>query len=115
MKGIVCSILESKSLGNCSNSGLSSRVGSVTLCADPESFNDWGIPAMFNPDLDAPAVVLRTITVGEREHVYAVPYGMPEGGSMFGGCFIYCSDSRFPMEYPIPLHDRVEEGRGYGD
>lgn len=27
----------------------------------------------------------------------------------FGGTFIFCSDSRFPAQYPIPLHDRVEQ------
>jgi hypothetical protein len=30
---------------------------------------------------------------------------------MFGGTFIFSSDSRFPSHYPIPLHDRVEGGR----
>lgn len=115
MKGLVCSILESKAFGNCSNNGVSSRCKSVTLCPDPAANADFGIPALFESDLDAPAVVLRTIKVGDREHVYAVPYELSDGGSMFGGCFIFCSDSRFPMEYPIPLHDRTEEGRGYGD
>jgi hypothetical protein len=28
---------------------------------------------------------------------------------MFGGAFIWDSDSRFPAKYPIPLHDRIEE------
>jgi hypothetical protein len=31
---------------------------------------------------------------------------------MFGGTFIYSSDSRFPSKYPIPLHDRVEMKKG---
>jgi hypothetical protein len=31
---------------------------------------------------------------------------------MFGGTFIYSSDSRFPSKYPIPLHDRVEMEKG---
>lgn len=113
MKGLHCSIFESKRHGNCSNSGVSSRCKSVTLCPDPAAFTDYGIPKQFEADEDSPAVVLRTICIGEREHVFAVPVGVT--GSMFGGSFIYCSDSRFPMEYPIPLHDRVEEGRGYGD
>lgn len=116
MKGLVCSVYESKRHGNCSAAGISSRVDSVILCPDPDSSNDWGIPKIFDASDDCPAVVLRTILVSEdREHVYAVPVGMPVGGSMFGGSFIYSSDSRFPANYPIPLHDRVEHGRGYAD
>ena len=36
--------------------------------------------------------------------------GLPEIDRMFGGCFIYSSDSRFHVfgDYPIPLHDRKE-------
>jgi hypothetical protein len=29
-------------------------------------------------------------------------------GPMFGGNFVYTSDSRFPNKYPIPVHDRWE-------
>lgn len=34
-------------------------------------------------------------------------------GPMAGGAFIYCCDSRFPSEYPIPLHDRYETQEEY--
>jgi len=119
MKGLVCSVYESKRHGNCSANGISSRVDSVILCPDPDSANDWGIPKIFDVSDDCPAVVLRTIRVSEdREHVYAVPVELLEQGTgawMFGGSFIYTSDSRFPLPHPIPLHDRVEEGRGYAD
>ena len=30
------------------------------------------------------------------------------GRYMFGGNFVYTSDSRKPISYPIPIHDRVE-------
>lgn len=32
---------------------------------------------------------------------------------MFSGAFVYTSDSRFPNQFPIPVHDRseVEETR----
>lgn len=45
------------------------------------------------------------------ERVKAYPVQDPPAGCtpwMFGGNFIYTSDSRFPAEYPIPLHDRTE-------
>ncbi len=47
----------------------------------------------------------------EVHSVYAAPYvyGVvrTEGG-MFGGHYIITSDSRFPYESPIPVHDRFE-------
>lgn len=119
MKGLLCSIFESKDHGNCSNNGISARYSRCILCPDPEADQDWGIPKIFNPDAEAPAVVLRTFRISEdREHVYAVPVELLErgnGGWMFGGSFIYTSDSRFPLGHPIPLHDRVENGRDYAD
>lgn len=116
MKGLICSVYESKQHGNCSNSGLSSKVKGVTLCPDPVNFCDFGIPRVFEASEDAPAVVLRCIKFSDREHVYAVPVDLADRGCvMFGGTFIYTSDSRFPLRHPIPLHDRVEEGSGYGD
>ena len=119
MKGLHCSIFESKKHGNCSANGISSRVNAVTLCPDPvlTAFQDWGIPKLFEADDSAPAVVLRHRRLtADREHVYAVPVELADRGcAMFGGTFIYTSDSRFPLRHPIPLHDRVEEGSGYGD
>jgi hypothetical protein len=119
MKGLICSIFESKAHGNCSNSGVSSRFKSVTLCPDYDANCGFGIPEVFVADTDAPAVVLRAFRVSEDyEYIYAVPVELVEkgdGGWMFGGSFIFTSDSRFPARHPIPLHDRVEEGRGYAD
>ena len=119
MKGLICSVYENKAFGNCSNSGVSSRVDSVVLCPEDKALNDWGLPKLFDATDDRPAVVLRTIRVSEDyEHVYAVPVELIEsgnGGCMFGGSFIYSNDSRFPLRHPIPLHDRIEHGRGYGD
>ena len=34
-------------------------------------------------------------------------------GPMFGGNFVYTSDSRFPSDYPIPIHDRFETQEQY--
>ena len=49
-------------------------------------------------------------------HYCAVPITpTPKGmvGPMFGGNFIYSSDSRFPFPYPIPIHDRYETQKCY--
>ena len=34
-------------------------------------------------------------------------------GPMFGGAFIWSSDSRFPSRQPIPVHDRYETPERY--
>ena len=118
MKGLVCSIYESKPFGNCSANGISSRVKAVILCPDYEAGFGCGIPEIFEPQPETPAVVLRSTRVGDYEHIYAVPVELLDGGTggwMFGGTFIYTSDSRFPVRHPIPLHDRVEVGNGYAD
>ena len=41
---------------------------------------------------------------------YAKPASLVKSNSqcMMGGNFIYTSDSRFPGDAPIPVHDRVE-------
>jgi len=36
----------------------------------------------------------------------ARPYGVDGNDYSFGGNFIYTSDSRFPSNRPIPVHDR---------
>lgn len=57
---------------------------------------------------------LKSMTVGKKIHYYAVPSNLDkEKWSMFGGRFVYSSDSRFSQicGYPIGIHDRVE-GRG---
>jgi hypothetical protein len=34
-------------------------------------------------------------------------------GPMFSGNFAYTSDSRFPANYPLPIHDRYETAEEY--
>lgn len=52
----------------------------------------------------------RRILFGKEEYLTAYPVSKKTDGKwyMFGGNFIYTSDSRFPSNYPIPIHDRVE-------
>lgn len=66
----------------------------------------------FNPTEDSPGVYIENRTLfGESGYWVAYPLnddGTPRKGGMFGGNFIYSSDSRFPNEFPIPIHDRFE-------
>jgi hypothetical protein len=96
MKGLVCDIF--KSDYNSDLNVIASKCNSVTLVGE-------GIPEIFNASDDAPAVTWKKIA--NTQHIAAVPEGETKW-VMFGGTFIYTSDSRFPAEYPIPLHDRIE-------
>lgn len=89
---------------DCSNGGISSMCSTVVLMGK-------GIPQLTEADEKTPAVLLKGDT--ERGYVHAVPCtrsGKEYEGVwfMFGGSFIYTTDSRFPSRYPIPLHDRSE-------
>jgi hypothetical protein len=107
MKGLICSIYQNPN-GNFSMRGISTRATEVLLVPDPDAHCDFGIPKIFDA-ADLPVVVLRTRKIGDKEYLRAVPVELTKGiHSMMGGCFIWSSDSRFPADYPIPLHDRVE-------
>ncbi len=103
MKGLPCYIFEEKSGGNCSAGGISGHVAEVILVGR-------GIPEIFDADEGSPAVEIKEREINGKIYYRAVEVDKPEGRSeMFGGCFIYTSDSRFPFDYPIPLHDRYEQ------
>lgn len=100
-KGLLVSIYL-PSYGSASNNGLSDKHNQVVLL---------GVKAPFGPKDTTPGVLLEVF----RGKLRAVPAEQPEGvaGPMFGGAFIYSSDSRFPADYPIPLHDRFETWEEY--
>jgi hypothetical protein len=101
MKGLLVGIYESKEFGNSSNGGISGRVKSVILCGK-------GIPEIFESCSEHPAVLLDK-KMGNYLYCYpAEGKNSSMVGWMMGGAFVYSSDSRFPSDYPIPLHDRQE-------
>lgn len=103
MKGLHCLILQPKTFPNCSNHGISERCSEITLVGE-------GIPEIFEATDQEPPVIIETRKVFGTTYYHAVPVKIKESGKwyMMGGCFIWTSDSRFPHDYPIPLHDRVE-------
>lgn len=109
MKGLLCNILENKSIGNCSNGGISSRCDMVTLVGE-------GIDEVFEANDTRPAVKVVTRNILGAPYLTAYPVKeAPKNsvGYMAGGCFIWTTDSRFPSDYPIPLHDRSETHEEY--
>ena len=107
-KGLSIGIYESKEIGNCSNKGISSYCDSVTIVSD-----DFNIPEIFEVCEERPAVVI-VDRRGQNPYndIIAVPRAYLETKKhyMFGGSFIYSSDSRFAeiSNQPIKLFDRVE-------
>lgn len=116
MNGLICSILQPKDIGNCSNGGLSATCSKVTVLG--VKYNSGEFKSMcnvFSPGADAPAVVIVERMIYGESYFTAYPCdadGKPfDGWYMFGGCFIESSDSRFHdfFTYPVPLHDRQEK------
>ncbi len=105
-KGLRVSILENKELGNSSNNGISSRETSLILIPNAVCPT---IPEIFEGS-DAVLVEIEKRTIGNREVYTAVPCDLKKTGDwcMFGGSYITTSDSRFPFDHPIALHDRIE-------
>ena len=100
MSNILTFVLRN-SLGDSTNNGLTSKEDTLVLHHGPDMQVDM-IPG------DELILVERTI-FGKQSN-YAVPASIFNSGvhSMFGGNFIYTSDSRFPSDGPIKVHDRVE-------
>ena len=90
-------------LGDCTANGLTSRVNMVDLY-----YGEVNTEVL--DELEEDVLVLIKRNLWGRNADYAVPYSIIKEGvhSMFGGNFIYTSDSRFPDDRPIPVHDRVE-------
>ncbi len=78
-------------------------------CEERKVREDLVIPEIFTDTGDRP--VLRIELRHAQTYMVAVPADIPEGTwTMFGGNFIYTSDSRLRAicPYPIPVHDRIE-------
>ena len=109
MKGIRADIYKSR-FGDCSNGGISSRVGTVTIIDDR-------IAGPFEPTDDAPAVRIVERMIMGRPYVHVEPIDQPDGmlGPMMGGTYVATSDSRLRRiaQGGIPLHDRFETQAQY--
>jgi hypothetical protein len=91
-------------LGDCTNNGESSKVNMFTLIGE-------GIAEIFEPSEDAPAMYLETKEYSFGKVTRAIPESKRNKWTMFGGNFIYSSDSRFSEisgGAPIKIFDRVE-------
>jgi len=87
--------------------GSEATMGGLSSKHDKFIITGPDIPGIFEPGDDAPELVLDQI----RDHLFVRPPFKPAPGNvgwMFGGNFVFTSDSRFPIDYPLPVHDRQE-------
>jgi hypothetical protein len=100
---------------NASKSFSKTAAGGITENYEKVVVVGPGIPSKFSPASDMPAVRLDKI----GKWVIARPVDVKpgsEGTYMFGGNFIYSSDSSFSAlnnGHPIPVHDRFEDWGTY--
>lgn len=112
--GLPVSVLRNAEIGDCTANG-------VTKFNDSFKLVDESLQAPFNVEEDEVylKLVYRQIFPGTPAYIHAEPYKngqpiIPAGHTgMFGGNFVYTSDSRFPNKYPIPVHDRFESWETY--
>lgn len=107
-------VYRSPRLGDCTNSGLTSKFDSIML-VDPQNDQLGGFTVK---DGDR---VLLVDHRGGRDHPCLTPRAVPatiingavipdKGWHMFGGNYVSTSDSRFreAFGHVLPVHDRVE-------
>jgi hypothetical protein len=116
MTGVIVNVYRS-GLGDSTNGGVTSPVraeGKIFVVMDEAIEHGNYTFADIECDSDR-YVALRLVrrTIAGREYIYAAPDASEaslDGARMFGGNFVYTSDSRLRAicDYPIPVHDRVE-------
>ena len=110
MKVISVYVYQNKKLGNCSNSGISSKHNEIYL-EHPRGYIDIDPD---NPPENLCKVVTRHINFnGGYEYKHIEPIAPVESGIagyMAGGSIAYSCDARFGelSRYPLNIHDRTE-------
>jgi hypothetical protein len=99
-KGLRVDVLRSDNY-ECTKRGVSARYSSLILVGE-------GIPEVSEESEDVPVVELKTRNVYGTDYYYCKPVDIGGKHSMMGGNFCWSSDNRFPIQYPLPIHDRVE-------
>jgi hypothetical protein len=110
MKSIPCNVFRNNS-GDCTLGGISSKEDRVLLVWDvkpneeiPEKIDGLSVLGFSNEILKG---------FGEIRQIGAFPLDslkFQKSGRwyMFGGNFLYTSDSRFPYDHPVKIFDRCE-------
>lgn len=113
-KGLIVNVFRTNY--DATNKGISSKHDSLILIKDESDTYSPNVSKVFEEKFDETLFLKSKIingSVNSAPYLYAVPKDLTDEqktmiGPMFGGNFIYTSDSRFPNRYPIPIHDRFE-------
>lgn len=113
MKVLNVTVFKPAGFPDCTANGLSSRVNGGFLFYDCS--NDEALEYCKNHDIDpAKQFIMVSRTLWGEDHSYAEPLVKSnEKAQMFGGNFLYTSDSRMyrtgnVYKVPVPIHDRFE-------
>jgi hypothetical protein len=98
-------------LGDCTNNGLSSKVDHAYLVWEVDPIDEVKLLEDFYQEKGEDFFVIKKRFLFGKFSQIAVPYSIYKTGrhSMMGGNFLYTSDSRFPSDAPIAIHDRIED------
>ena len=98
--GLLCTVYRRSDTADSTNGGVSSRYHSVVLVG-----NDVEGPF----EAEGKENVLQLIYRARHKDFIAAPLDDGQGRHyMFGGNFLYTSDSRFPVSHPVKIFDRLE-------
>ena len=110
-------VFEGKGYGNCSNNGVSNRYKELYVVAPFITLQDVEKFCKENPSYKVEQFLILDYDFynNPRYNNYCRLEPLNKGGkwNMFGGTFLYSSDSRFQLfvggsKYPVPIHDRYE-------
>ena len=110
VKTLPVEVMYNNAYRKCANGGITEQVEVLYLVCD----DGW----LSLPETDPRLIKLvKHVREGELAYVHAEQINPGDTshlcGPMFGGNFVYTSDSRFPGRYPIPVHDRYETWEQY--
>lgn len=96
--------------GDCTNGGITSKFDRLLLV------HDQGFVSIDPENIPDNVVVLVERFICGRVYKHLEPLKSPDAGNlgwMAGGNIAYTSDSRFPSDYPLCVHDRQETQAQY--
>jgi len=104
MNGLMVNVLRSAGYPDCTNGGTSITFDTGIITGDMIDCN------VFESSDTCPEYVILEVAPTGTPFLKAIPKDLHESGKwvMFGGNFLYSSDSRFPSDAPIKIFDRCE-------
>lgn len=111
-KGLIVHVYRSKVSdsvedSDCTNGGISTHFNIFVLTGE-------GVSGPFESREGMLELKLVRRKLSGKIYLHAEPVSSPDEGNfgwMFGGNYISASDSRFPNDYPIAIHDRQESSK----